>query len=65
MSEVELKDLKEKYPENFSLGLLTSSGSIGLLFPPSVPMIIYGVVYGLSGDLIKHQCGLLLQLFRQ
>jgi len=38
----------EKYPENFSLGLLTSSGSLGLLFPPSLPMIIYGVVVGAS-----------------
>ncbi len=41
-----LKD--ERYPENFSLGLLTSSGSLGLLFPPSLPMIIYGVVVGAS-----------------
>ena len=36
--------LEDKYTENFSLGLLTSSGSLGLLFPPSLPMIIYGVV---------------------
>ena len=41
-----LKD--ERYPENFSLGLLTSSGSLGLLFPPSLPMIIYGVIVGAS-----------------
>ena len=34
---------KERYPENFSLGLLTASGSIGLLFPPSLPIILYGV----------------------
>ncbi len=40
--------LDEKYPEDFSLGLLTSSGSLGLLFPPSLPMIIYGVVAGVS-----------------
>ena len=40
--------LEEKYPEDFSLGLLTSSGSLGLLFPPSLPMIIYGVVAGVS-----------------
>ncbi|MEK6606153.1 MAG: TRAP transporter large permease [Myxococcota bacterium] len=39
---------KEGYPERFNLGLITSSGSIGLLFPPSLPMIIYGIVYGLS-----------------
>jgi tripartite ATP-independent transporter DctM subunit len=30
------------YPENFTIGLLTSSGSIGLLFPPSLPIILVG-----------------------
>jgi tripartite ATP-independent transporter DctM subunit len=40
--------LAERYPEDFSLGLLTSSGSLGLLFPPSLPMIIYGVVAAVS-----------------
>jgi len=32
------------YSERFSLGLVTSSGSLGLLFPPSIPVILYGVV---------------------
>jgi len=32
------------YPDRFSLGLLTSSGSLGLLFPPSIVLIIYGVI---------------------
>ncbi|UCD70475.1 MAG: TRAP transporter large permease subunit [Syntrophobacterales bacterium] len=36
--------MSEKYPEKFSLGLLTSSGSLGLLLPPSLPLILYGVV---------------------
>jgi C4-dicarboxylate transporter DctM subunit len=36
--------IKEHYQEKFSLGLLTSSGSLGLLFFPSLPIIIYGVV---------------------
>ncbi len=36
--------LKENYPENFSLGLLTTSGSLGLLFVPSLPLIMYAVV---------------------
>ncbi|MDH3536817.1 MAG: TRAP transporter large permease subunit, partial [Gammaproteobacteria bacterium] len=37
--------LKEAgYLENFNLGLLTSSGSLGLLFAPSLPLILYGVV---------------------
>jgi tripartite ATP-independent transporter DctM subunit len=31
-----------KYPEDFTIGLLTSSGSIGLLFPPSLPIILVG-----------------------
>jgi len=36
--------MKGKYSDNFSLGLLTTSGSLGLLFFPSLPIIIYGVV---------------------
>jgi tripartite ATP-independent transporter DctM subunit len=32
------------YNERFGRGLLTASGSIGLLFPPSLPVILYGVV---------------------
>jgi len=35
---------QEKYPEDFSLGLLTSSGSLGLLFAPSLPLIMFSVV---------------------
>ena len=34
---------KAGYPKRFTVGLLTASGSIGLLFPPSLPVIIYGV----------------------
>jgi len=40
----------QKYPEKFSLGLLTTSGTLGLLFPPSLPLIIYGVVAQTSID---------------
>ncbi|MBI5544516.1 MAG: TRAP transporter large permease subunit [Deltaproteobacteria bacterium] len=36
--------LSEKYPEGFSLGLVTSAGSLGLLFFPSLPVILYAVV---------------------
>ncbi len=39
------------YNESFGRGLLTASGSIGLLFPPSLPVILYGVV---SMTNIKH-----------
>ena len=38
--------ISEKYNENFSLGLLTTSGSLGLHFPPSLPIILYGFVSG-------------------
>jgi tripartite ATP-independent transporter DctM subunit len=34
----------DRYPEDFSLGLVTASGSLGLLFPPSLPVILYSVV---------------------
>jgi len=33
----------DRYSERFSLGTVTASGSIGLLFPPSLPIILYGV----------------------
>ena len=37
--------LKEAgYGEKFSLGLVTTSGSLGLLLPPSVPLILYGII---------------------
>lgn len=36
--------LADGYDEQFSMGLITSSGSLGLLFPPSLPLILYGVI---------------------
>ncbi len=36
------------YTEKFSLGLITSAGSLGLLFAPSLPLILYGVVAEVS-----------------
>lgn len=39
---------KEGYSDLFSLGLITVSGSLGLLFPPSLPAIIFGVTAGVS-----------------
>jgi tripartite ATP-independent transporter DctM subunit len=36
--------LHGKYPEKFSLGLVTNSGTLGVLFPPSLPIIIYAIV---------------------
>jgi tripartite ATP-independent transporter DctM subunit len=38
--------LKDRYPAGFSLGLVTAAGSLGLLFPPSLPVILYSVVAG-------------------
>lgn len=42
--------IQERYPERFALGLVTTSGSLGLLFPPSLPIILYGVVASQSID---------------
>ncbi|MCK9605281.1 MAG: TRAP transporter large permease subunit [Methylomonas sp.] len=36
--------VKEGYQSKFSLGLVTTSGSLGLLLPPSVPLILYGII---------------------
>jgi tripartite ATP-independent transporter DctM subunit len=36
--------LADGYRERFSLGMLTAAGSLGLLFPPSLPLILYGIV---------------------
>jgi tripartite ATP-independent transporter DctM subunit len=43
---------RELYPEKFALGLVTSAGSMGLLLPPSLAVLLYGVVAQVSiGDL--------------
>jgi tripartite ATP-independent transporter DctM subunit len=36
--------LQEGYPKRFSLGLITSAGSLGIMFPPALPLILYGIV---------------------
>jgi len=38
------------YGERFTLGLLTTSGSLGLLFAPSLAILLYGIVAGVSID---------------
>jgi len=40
--------ISDHYSEDFSLGLMTTSGSLGLHFPPSLPIILYGFVSGTS-----------------
>jgi len=42
--------IADRYSEKFTLGLITTSGSLGLLFPPSVPLILYGVIAETSID---------------
>ncbi len=42
--------VKEQYGENFSMGLITTGGSLGLLFPPSLPIILYGLISSVSID---------------
>ena len=39
---------RDGYPEGFSLGLVTASGSLGLLFPPSLPVLLYSIVASTS-----------------
>lgn len=41
---------QDGYSDRFNLGLVTSSGSLGLLFAPSLPLILYGVVAEVSID---------------
>ena len=36
--------LKDGYRDRFSVGLLTASGSLGLLLPPAMPLILYAIV---------------------
>lgn len=40
--------VRQGYPERFSMGLIAGTGSVGLLFPPALPLFIYGTVYGLT-----------------
>jgi tripartite ATP-independent transporter DctM subunit len=38
--------LASKYSEKNSLGIITSAGALGLLFPPSLPLILYAIIAG-------------------
>jgi C4-dicarboxylate transporter DctM subunit len=42
--------LKQGYARSFSLGLVTTTGSLGLLFPPSLPLILYAIVAKIDVD---------------
>ena len=39
---------KQGYSEAFSLGLITTGGSLGLFFPPSLPVLVYSLVAGID-----------------
>lgn len=54
--------VKDGYKERFALGLITGTGSIGLLFPPALPLIIYGIVYGLSAQAAAQSTGESIEL---
>ena len=41
---------QDGYPDRFNLGLITAAGSLGLLFAPSLPLILYGVISEVSID---------------
>jgi len=41
---------RQGYPEPFALGLITTTGSLGLMFPPSLPIILYALVSKISID---------------
>lgn len=36
--------LEHGYPKRFALGALTSGGTLGIIIPPSIPLILYGIV---------------------
>ncbi len=40
--------LRDKYPERYSLGLVTTGGALGITFFPCLPLIVYGIVAGLQ-----------------
>lgn len=40
--------VKNGYPEGYSLGVIMTGGALGLLLPPSVPILIYSLVAGVD-----------------
>ena len=42
--------IKAGYSEKLSLGLITSAGSLGIIIPPSIPMIVYGIFASSAGE---------------
>jgi C4-dicarboxylate transporter DctM subunit len=44
---------RERYPEDYSLGVLTSAGSLGIIIPPSVPMIVYAIMVSTPQNIVS------------
>jgi C4-dicarboxylate transporter DctM subunit len=42
-----------QYPDRFSLGLVTSAGSLGIIIPPSIPMIVYAIFASQAGSPVR------------
>ncbi|MDD9802541.1 MAG: TRAP transporter large permease subunit [Deltaproteobacteria bacterium] len=50
--------LADGYSKSFALGLLCAAGTLGIIVPPSIPLILYGVMTGVSiADLFKAGLG--------
>ena len=49
IGKIALPELKKRgYDERLSLGTLAGSGTLGLLIPPSIPMVVYAVTANVS-----------------
>jgi C4-dicarboxylate transporter, DctM subunit len=51
--------IKQQYPQRFGLGLITGTGAVGLLFPPALPLFVYGTVYGLQASAMRNEPGVM------
>ena len=49
MGKITLPELKKRgYPDNMAIGTLAGAGTLGLLIPPSIILIVYGVAANVS-----------------
>src|SRR5262244_663244 len=47
--------VRSRYSQRFSLEVVTGSGAVGLLFPPSLPLIVYGIIYGINSAMVENR----------
>ncbi len=45
--------VREGYPERYSMGVLTAAGGLGIIIPPSIPMIVYAIVVARNPNALK------------